>query len=106
MLANISKEDPILFPIAPFKPQKTDYYRQLIENTMKSIGIDPEKHFDKTLFTVKKENNHYKGLTNRTKHRLPVLPSRDVYFKVWIPENESLYPRKLGTPENKILAPR
>ena len=73
---NIAKEDPLQYPIAPFKPQKTDYYRKLIENTMISINLDPENHFDKALFTVKKEKDLSKGFVNRTKQRLPVLPFR------------------------------
>ena len=28
----------------PFQASKTDFYTQLIENTLASIGIDPEKH--------------------------------------------------------------
>ena len=30
----------------------------------------------------------------------------DVYFKVWIVENKSLDPKKIGIPKNKILAAR
>ena len=30
----------------------------------------------------------------------------DVYFKVWIVDNKSLDPKKIGTPKNKILAAR
>ena len=47
----------------------------MIENTLASIGIDPEKHFDKTVPTVKKKRDLSKDSANRTKPRLPVLPS-------------------------------
>ena len=97
---NICKEDPIMFPIAPFKPQKTDFYRQLIENTLTSIGIDPEKHFDKTVFTVKKEKDLSKGLANRTKHRLPVLPSRGQQAST--PVNTSLNRRSSSTGSARV----
>ena len=30
----------------------------------------------------------------------------DVYFKVWIVDNKSLDPKKIGIPKNKILAAR
>ena len=40
----IAKEDPLQFPFAPFKPQKSYYYRQLIRDTMTSIDIDTLKN--------------------------------------------------------------
>ena len=91
----IAKEDPVQFPIAPFKPQKSDYYRQLISNTMISIDMDPEKHVDKNIFTVKKEKDLSKGLANRTKHRLPVLPSRG--HRASTPVDAGLTRRSLST---------
>ena len=96
----IAKEDPLQFPIAPFKPQKSDYYRQLIENTMTSIDIDPEKHVDKSIFTVKKEKDLSKGLANRTKHRLPVLPSRGQ--RASTPANAGLSRRRLSTGSPRV----
>ena len=40
----IAKEDPLQFPFAPFKPQKSYYYRKLIRDTMTSIDIDTLKN--------------------------------------------------------------
>ena len=40
----IAKEDPLRFPFAPSKPQKSYYYRQLIRDTMTSIDIDTLKN--------------------------------------------------------------
>ena len=72
----IAIPNPVEFPIAPFKPQKSDYFRQLIRNILISRRIDPETHFDKAVFTAKKRRDLAKGATRKTKHRLPQSPPR------------------------------
>ena len=83
---SIAIEDPVEFPIAPFKPQKAHYYRQLIKNMLTSMKINPETHYDKALFTNKKKKDLSKGLANRIKHRLPVLPTREQRHRASTPE--------------------
>ena len=57
----IAKADPVKYPKAPFKPQKAHYFRKLIENSLASMQIDPEIHFDKSLYTDAKKKKSDKG---------------------------------------------
>ena len=50
------------------------------------MKINPETHYDKALFTNKKKKDLSKGLANRIKHRLPVLPSREQRHQASTPE--------------------
>ena len=73
---NIAIANPLEFPVAPYKPQKTHYYRKLINNILRSLNIDPENHYDRAMFTQKKKKDLSKGVSNRIKHRLPMSPPR------------------------------
>ena len=51
----IAKPDPTKYPVPPYKPKKSDFYRALILNTLLSKNVDPENHVDKAVFTKKVE---------------------------------------------------
>lgn len=70
-LAKVDKEK---FPNAPHKPTKTDYFRELIKNILRSLDIeDPENYYDREVFSSKVQKNITKG-NRHDLHRLPPPP--------------------------------
>ena len=70
-LAKVDKEK---FTNAPHKPTKTDYFRELIKNILRSLDIeDPENYYDREVFSSKVQKNITKG-NRHDLHRLPPPP--------------------------------